>query len=619
MSRSLAALLMLWPLSASAQTSLTAPNGTEFTVQTNADGELSAPLAFTTWPQLCVRECVGACQAPCAAGDLFVGADAASSELSGRQWLVTGSIATAGLSANRIVFVPSAGGGLADGFVRYLDLLQNVSGEPKTVSVRLGSIEGGTGLSAARTVWRTHDDDAELEASDRWAVLDDNEAFGGSASVGVVFFGAGAQNRPELIELDADTGSLAWEYRDVVIPANSQVALLTFVVHEPSRLDAIDESGNLARARVADALFGLSDPLRALVRNFDITAGDGAPVAEAGGPYQADEGAPFQLSAAGSLDPESLALDYAWDFDGDGEFDDAQGANAIVTFPDDGTFDVAVRVTDQGGKTDVDTATVTVANVTPRIDAVNTNAPLDEGDTLTVDVRSFDPGDDTITYDFDWDGDGQYDEFAVPEGLVEHRYVDDGQYTARVRVSDDDNASATLDFEVAVANVAPAVRDVIYVSPSLEGTELMIRVIAVDPGGDAITYEYDMDGDGAYEFSGEDLDVIPYSFPDDGLVTFRVRVADRQGAETVGDYDISILNANPEIEGITNDGPVLEGAPVTLDVVASDAGADELTFSFDWDDDGVFIDDIVDQEDPFAEHVYTQQGEFTVGVRVIFL
>lgn len=71
------------------------------------------------------------------------------------------------------------------------------------------------------------------------------------------------------------------------------------------------------------------------------------------------------LDASGSVDPAGKGLTYAWDFDGDGEFDDAQGP--MPTFYARGTGPgqvmVAVQVTDANGQTAVDTATIDV--VTP--------------------------------------------------------------------------------------------------------------------------------------------------------------------------------------------------------------------------------------------------------------
>ncbi|MGH2662799.1 MAG: PKD domain-containing protein [Actinomycetota bacterium] len=59
------------------------------------------------------------------------------------------------------------------------------------------------------------------------------------------------------------------------------------------------------------------------------------------------------------LDPPG-ALDYAWDFDGDGQFDDATGQVAHHTFTTAGPHEVGLRVTDTAAQTDEAAVTVQV-------------------------------------------------------------------------------------------------------------------------------------------------------------------------------------------------------------------------------------------------------------------
>jgi len=593
-----------------------APNGTNYNVD-DQTGALGQPAAFSQWAGLCVRVCAD-CATPCAGADVFSAAGQGAAELNGLQWR-TAADSLAGLDVVRTYFVPSAGGGLANGFIRYLDLLTNNTGAPITVQVRFGAQANGGVLGAGMQVWRTHSDDGTIETTDRWAVVDDDNANGGLGAVGVLVHGAGARQQPTRFGMGypnvARPTSLAWDFDGVVVNPGQTVGLLTLVVHEVMRLNAINEISSLTRVREADALFGLTDDERRAVLNFDIEPGFGTPVADAGGPYNADEGEQVQLTASG-YDPELGQISYVWDLDDDGVFDDFEGTNATVTFPDDGPRRVRVRITDQAGETDTDAALITVRNVTPVIEGVNTNQPLDEGQTLTVEVPVTDPGADQLFHDFDWDGDGEYDVMGLEGGPFEHRYFQDGFYNARVRVRDDEGADAVRNFPVSVANVAPQILQVIAPSPALEGADIGVQVIANDPGNDPITYRYDIDGDGDFDQSGVGLDQITISFPDDGIVTMRVQVTDDQGATSERDHELSILNARPNIIVVTNSGPVAEGSEVVIDVAATDPGTDELTYSFDFDNDGSFEDDIVDQGDNFAGTVFLQQGEHTVGVRV---
>lgn len=614
----IAALSGFWAGDAAAQVNLTAPGGTTFTIQDTQGGQLTGPAGFGNWPQLCVRTCpANGCQDTCAGGDIYDAANGASAgELNDRQRL-TAARSLAGLSVRRRVFVPSAGQANANQFVRYVDSMSNATGQPITVSVRLGAVDGSTRLTAATQVWRTRSDDATLEPEDRWFVADDANPDGGSGAVGVVTFGAGARTAPASLvgNLGGQAGAYSWEYRNVTVPANSTISLMTIVVHEPQREPAIDEADYLLRANPSDLLFGLTDSQRREIYNFDVDPTNGSPLADGGGPYSADEGSQIQLQANRSFDPEGQALTYVWDLDLDGDFDDAAGANAFTTFPDNGIFTVRVRVTDAGGKTDVDTARITVRNVAPLILGVNADSPINEGSVLDVLVNASDPGADTLTYQYDWEGTGT---FVAGDARAQRRYPRDGTFNARVRVTDDDGDSSETGFQVVVNNVAPEIFQVITNSPTLEGSLVNIQVVAQDAGGDPITYAYDLDDNGSFETTGVGLNQVTTRFYDDGLYRVRIRLTDDRGAFVERTENISILNAPPRIIEITQTGPVLEGQAIVVEVGADDPsnGADVLNYSFDFDGDGDYNDDVVNQADPFAEHIYRQQGTYTVGVRV---
>jgi PKD repeat protein len=66
------------------------------------------------------------------------------------------------------------------------------------------------------------------------------------------------------------------------------------------------------------------------------------------------------LNAASSSDPDGDALIYEWDLDNDGQYDDASGVTITTSFNQIGDQTIGLSVTDDGGLSDTDTATVTV-------------------------------------------------------------------------------------------------------------------------------------------------------------------------------------------------------------------------------------------------------------------
>ena len=151
------------------------------------------------------------------------------------------------------------------------------------------------------------------------------------------------------------------------------------------------------------------------------------------------------------------------------------------TYADNGTYTVRVTVYDDDGGSDFETFTVTVDNVSPTLTATVTPSVLDEGDTVAVTASFSDPGFDnpanpadppekaeTFTYEIDW-GDGHstgvLDVVNVTPGYPgsdttgffdgTHTYADNGTYTVRVTVYDDDGGSDFETFTVTVDNVSP--------------------------------------------------------------------------------------------------------------------------------------------------------------------
>lgn len=616
----LLAVLMLASVPAAARVVLNGPNGTAFAIEDTQGGELSGPAAFVSWPRLCVRVCAD-CDDPCAAGDIYSANGAASvGELNNRQRALAPQN-LAGLSVQRRIYVPNAGQANADGFVRFLDTLTNNTGAAITVAVRLGStaIGGGRLRDNAATIWRTHSDDAQLEASDRWLLTDDNDPTGQAAALGTLIFGAGGITPSTTAFAYADPNqpsALAWQYTGVRIEAGQSASFLTAITHETNRDDALVEVEHLLEAQAVDLLFGLTDAQRRSIVNFDVDPQNAAPLADIGGPYSAPEASQVGLRAGRSFDAEGAVLAYAWDLDDDGEFDDAVGSNTFVTFNDDGSYPVRVRVTDPAGKFDIATARVSIINVDPRIDSVNAPGPIVEGDRQDVVVRVTEPGDDEIFVDFDWDGDGTYDDLDGRDLQTSHVYPSDGVFQAQVRVRDDDGGQAVRSFEVVVENGAPQVLQLFAPPGVAEGSDFQVNTLASDPGNDPLTYCYDLDDDEVFERCAVDLTEVTARFDDNGFYTVRVRVEDDAGAQTTRSTQVSVNNVRPTIVNVTNTGPVNEGSPVRVDIEATDPGADTLDYSFDWNGINGYADDILNQPAPFAEHTFFLQGEHRVGVRV---
>jgi len=176
-----------------------------------------------------------------------------------------------------------------------------------------------------------------------------------------------------------------------------------------------------------------------------VTVNNVAPTAEAGGPYSGDEGSLIAL-AGSATDPGADTLIYEWDLDNDGEYDDSTDQNPSHTWPDDGTFTVGLRVTDDDGGKGIDTATVTVNNVPPEITSLSSDTYLAPVGAPIQGTGTFhDPGIlDTFTALWDW-GDSTINSQSLPAGSTSttysHAYTTPGVYTVCLTVTDNDGGS----------------------------------------------------------------------------------------------------------------------------------------------------------------------------------
>lgn len=202
------------------------------------------------------------------------------------------------------------------------------------------------------------------------------------------------------------------------------------------------------------------------------------PTADAGGPYEVNEGTPSMLDGSGSVDPEGLPLTFAWA--PEENFEDASLEQPMFLGADDAVVDVTLNVYDQVEALGDEASTqVTVLNVPPTVEIdENQVTSIVEGETLTVMANFSDPG----IFDAPFTSNVQcYEltgyELAV-EGTVEITSEDGpltgtvtaecpygdtsesgepptGTFTVAVSVTDKDGGTGEASFELSVANVDP--------------------------------------------------------------------------------------------------------------------------------------------------------------------
>ncbi|MGA1840943.1 MAG: PKD domain-containing protein [bacterium] len=228
--------------------------------------------------------------------------------------------------------------------------------------------------------------------------------------------------------------------------------------------------------------------------SHNVTITDNAPAAHLSGDTTLDEGQAGNYDASGSASYPDGIIGYEWDWDYDGVTFNPSGDTGAIqshSWMDDGTYTVAVRVTDDDGSMDIATLVVSVNDLAPTA-ALTGDTLLDEGQAGSYDASgSTSPADSIVSYEWDWDYDGvTFNPSGDTGALQTHTWTVPDMYTVAVRVTDDDGSTDIATLTVAVSSVnKPPVLQGIGPQSMNEGESLSIPLSATDPDpGDTLTF-----------------------------------------------------------------------------------------------------------------------------------
>ncbi|HUP18304.1 MAG TPA: PQQ-dependent sugar dehydrogenase, partial [Acidimicrobiia bacterium] len=103
------------------------------------------------------------------------------------------------------------------------------------------------------------------------------------------------------------------------------------------------------------------DHLGGRILRYQFQSGNFSPTAVVGAaPTSGPAPLTVNFDGSGSSDPDGDPLTFAWDLDGDGQFDDSTAVNPSFTYTTAGTRLVGLLVDDGNGGTDTDTVTINV-------------------------------------------------------------------------------------------------------------------------------------------------------------------------------------------------------------------------------------------------------------------
>ncbi|MBL7069193.1 MAG: PKD domain-containing protein [Candidatus Omnitrophica bacterium] len=326
-----------------------------------------------------------------------------------------------------------------------------------------------------------------------------------------------------------------------------------------------------------------------------------------------------------SVADDGIIVKYEWDFDGKGTYDWSSTITGNVTYwyTELGTHLAALRVTNNKGYVSTRGVSVSItqadlgAAFTPpetsgvSASVISGQAPL----TVSFTGSASDPGGYVAGYQWDFNGDGEYDTYSESSGNITYTYSEAGKYQPTFKVTDNDGLTdtATLAIEVLTNPNGPSAR----ATSNTDGVEPhSVNFSAAGTTGNITTYEWDFESDGVYDWSSNTQEAATHVYTEPGTYRARLRVTDTNGvsdADTVNTrVEYNSLLADPQAVGSAD--PVNEIIP--FDATFTHSLSIGLITKYEWDFEGDKRYDISTASAGDVVYTYTRPGYYLAALRV---
>ncbi|MCC7479144.1 PKD domain-containing protein [bacterium] len=189
---------------------------------------------------------------------------------------------------------------------------------------------------------------------------------------------------------------------------------------------------------------------------------------------------------------------YDWDFDGDGSIDLAGAGKGPINhvYETPGLYTCKVSALGSDGRlisAETSFTVVDPANQAPvaaiSADVTNGDAPL----AVSLDASASTDDDTIVSFEWDVDGDGQYERNTGEQAGLDYTFVRNGSTAVSVKVTDNDFATSTATLQISLdsgwrTSVIDASTDVYELEMAVSGSGINSRAVVVYSGGSS----YDM-------------------------------------------------------------------------------------------------------------------------------
>jgi len=357
------------------------------------------------------------------------------------------------------------------------------------------------------------------------------------------------------------------------------------------------------------------------------TTGDNLPpVVSAGNDVVTTEGEVAFLRGS-ATDPDGLVSLYEWDFTGDGTYDWSNETTGVAQhiYDSAGNYTAKLRATDNIGEFATATVSVEVQarppNMLPMADAGD-DVTVEQGDPVEFVMAGFDPDGSIVLFEWDYDGDGTYDEESPTAVTTHHIYINPQVYTATLRVTDDeggvDTDPRTITVTAKVQNQPPTAD----AGPDMNvqvGQPVTLVGTGNDPDGSIATFKWDFDGNNEYDWTSSATGTVEHTYQEVGVYIARFLVIDNNNTAAT---DTAVINVTPvqvNLKPLADAGPAevqqaVEGHEMEFTGTGNDPDGFLVLYEWDFEGDGTW--DWNDTQERVARWTYTETGLFIARFRV---
>jgi hypothetical protein len=241
-----------------------------------------------------------------------------------------------------------------------------------------------------------------------------------------------------------------------------------------------------------------------------------------------------RLFSVQAQDPDREQLQYFWDFDGDGTWDEEALLDNIAThrYPQAIEYNARVGIKDPWSGVMAEVSIVVEAEEAPVISAIELTYSA-RGMTQ-LEVEAYDPEGSPLTYEVIWGDEMDIEDpenppvelyTALSNGVGDHRYpYSEDAYIGRIKVIDTSGLSTELSFNALIPDTATEIEG-ISITQTIGG-EVFLRVSAVDADSPGLVYSFDFNDDEVWEVDSQRDDSAVHTYETSGEYDILVHVLD---------------------------------------------------------------------------------------------